>query len=106
MAAFRLSRRAEQDLQEIADFTRDHWGTKQCLIYLDALESCCQRLADLPSLGRACDDLRPGYFRMEHGRHVIFYRLVEGGVLVVRILHVRMLPKRHFEAMNSDPQDT
>jgi hypothetical protein len=31
---------------------------------------------------------------MEHGRHVIFYRQVAGGILVSRILHRRMLPER------------
>jgi len=31
--------------------------------------------------------------RMEQGRHVLFYRETEGGVLIVRILHQRMLPE-------------
>jgi plasmid stabilization system protein ParE len=32
---------------------------------------------------------------MEHGKHVVFYRLQKpGGIIVVRILHQRMLPER------------
>jgi antitoxin ParD1/3/4 len=46
-------------------------------------------------LGRPCDDIRPGLRRMEHGKHVVFYRLQKpGGILVVRILHQRMLPEK------------
>jgi len=32
---------------------------------------------------------------MEHGRHVIFYRLEGTGIFVGRILHQGMLPKGH-----------
>ena len=31
---------------------------------------------------------------MERGRHVVFYRVDAGGILVSRILHERMLPER------------
>jgi len=97
MPGFRFTRLADADLLKIAEYTRDTWGEAQCVSYLDALEACCRRLAESPSLGRACDDLRPGYFRMEQGRHVIYFRKAEGGdVWVVRILHARMLPERHI----------
>ena len=96
MAGFRFTRRAEADLQEIAGYTHRTWGEVQCGRYLDALEECCQRLADSPELGRACDPIRPGYLRAEQGRHVIFFRKAGDGILVVRILHARMLPERHL----------
>ena len=32
---------------------------------------------------------------MEQGRHVIFYRAHEGGILVSRILNERMMPELH-----------
>jgi len=50
-------------------------------------------LADHPELGRACDLIRSGLRRLEHGRHVVFYRLKAGGILVTSI-HERMLPGR------------
>jgi toxin ParE1/3/4 len=89
VAAFRFSRRAESDLMEIAQYT---------------LNRCCQQLADNPDLGRACDDIRPGLRRMEHGRHVVFYRQNADGVLISRILHQRMLPERHaIDDQEDDP---
>ena len=94
MADFRFSRRAELDLIEIIRYTLRRWGEDQTIRYIDDLEECCEQLAHNPALGRACDDIRPGLRRMEHGRHVVFYRQEAGGVFVFRILHQRMLPKR------------
>jgi len=95
VAAFRFSRRAEADLLGIGDYTLRTWGSAQAARYLGELEVCCQMLADNPALGRLCDDIRPGLRRLEHGKHVVFYRHERGGVLVSRILHQRMLPDRH-----------
>jgi len=93
--AFRFSRRAEADLLSIGDYTLRTWGKAQADRYLGELETCCQMLADNPLLGRSCDAVRPGLRRLEHGKHVVFYRLQKpGGILVVRILHQRMLPAR------------
>ena len=79
---------------DIGTYTLHTWGEDQTIRYIDGLESCCQRLAENPRLGRACDHIRPGLRRMEHGRHVVFYRKEAGGILVSRILHQRMLPER------------
>jgi toxin ParE1/3/4 len=95
VAKFRFSRRAEADLLSIADYTLREWGKTQAARYIDELEVCCEKLADNPALGRACDDIRPGLHRHEHGKHVLFYREERGGILVSRILHQRMLPERH-----------
>jgi toxin ParE1/3/4 len=94
VATLSFSQRAEADLLEISAYTLQTWGADQTIRYLDQLENCCQRLADNPALGRRCDEIRPGLRRMEQGRHVIFYRQQEGGILVSRILHQRMLPER------------
>jgi toxin ParE1/3/4 len=94
-AFFRFSRRAEADLLSIGDYTLRTWGEAQAYRYIGELEACCQMLANSPALGRSCDRVRPGLRRMEHGKHVVFYRLRKpGGILVVRILHQRMLAER------------
>ena len=94
MGTFHFSRRAEADLLEIGAYTLQNWGADQTVRYIDQLEMCCQRLADNPGLGRAYYEAQPGLRRMEQGKHVIFYRPHEGGILVLRILHQRMLPER------------
>jgi toxin ParE1/3/4 len=98
VATLRFSRRAEADLPSISEYTLRIWGKAQTARYLAELEAFCQALASNPALGRACDNVRPGSRRMEHGRHVVFYRQKIAGVLVVRILHQSMLPDRHDTA--------
>ena len=95
MAVFHFSIRAEADLLAIADYTLHKWGEAQVARYLDSIETCCKMLAENPTAGRSCEEIRPGLRRLEHGRHVIFYRLTAEGVLISRILHERMLPERH-----------
>jgi toxin ParE1/3/4 len=94
VGACRLSRLAEADLTEIGAYTLRTWGEDQTLRYIDDLEACCQRLADNPASGRPCDHVRPGLRRLEHGKHVVFFRRQARGILVSRILHQGMLPER------------
>ena len=81
---------------DIGAYTLNAWGVDQTIRYIDGLETCCQQLADNPELGRKCSYIRPGLRRMEHARHVVFYRIEAGGILVSRILHQRMLPERQL----------
>ena len=94
MGLFQFSRRAEADLLSIGDYTLRTWGLTQTVRYIQDLETCCQTLADKPTVGRACDYIRPGLRRMEHGRHVVFYRESAEGILISRILHQSMLPEK------------
>ena len=104
MAAFRFSRRAEADLLSIGDYTLRTWGKAQAARYLGELEVCCQTLSDNPALGRLCPEIRPGLRRLEHGKHVVFYRQERGGILVSRSLHQRMLPELHsIEDQDDEP---
>ena len=95
MAVFRFSRRAEADLLSIGNYTLRTWGKAQTARYIRDLEVFCQTLADNPGLGRPCGDVRPGLRRLEHGKHVVFYRQELTGILVSRILHQSMLPDKH-----------
>ena len=79
----------------IGKYTLRTWGKTQTTRYIRELEVFCQTLADNPALGRTCDDVRPGLRRLEHGKHVVFYRQDLTGILVSRILHQSMLPDRH-----------
>ncbi|MGI8770453.1 MAG: type II toxin-antitoxin system RelE/ParE family toxin [Acidobacteriaceae bacterium] len=92
---YALSRLAERDLNEIADYTRDRWGIRQAARYIEELQALCQQLAETPTIGRCCEAIRPGLRRMEGGRHVVFYRISANGITVSRVLHQKMLPDLH-----------
>ena len=81
----------------ISDYTLRTWGRARAARCVGELEACCQTLSDNPALGRLCDEIRPGLRRLEHGKHVVFYRQERTGILVSRILHQYMLPDRHID---------
>jgi plasmid stabilization system protein ParE len=43
-----------------------------------------------------------GYRRFEEGSHVLFFKFDAAGMLVVRVLHKRMIPKLHITAQDED----
>ena len=98
MPAYRVARLAESDLKSIIRYTMKTWGRAQTIKYKQGLQDCFQLLADNPSIGRACDSIRPGLRRFEHGKHVVFYLSQSGEVLIARVLHQQMIPvKSHFK---------
>jgi len=99
MPRYRLSRKADVDLQEIYLYSYEHFGPSQAESYFQALSVCFQLLAERPRIGQ----VRPGKqetFRVFiHKSHVIAYRLVDEDILIQRVLDVRrdwrrMLPGR------------
>jgi toxin ParE1/3/4 len=87
---FVLKPRAHADLDEIWNYTADRWGLEQAETYIRQLWKDIQTVADNPSLGQECAEVRPGYRKYPSGSHVLFYRLTDDGIDVVRILHERM----------------
>lgn len=96
MAEFSLRPKAIADLEGIWEYTVDTWGEEQAERYVRLINESFREIADNPSLGRPCDAIRNGYRKRGVSRHVIFYRTIDGGVDVVRILHERMDVDRHL----------
>lgn len=97
MPSFRLTELAKQDLRSIGRYTQQTWGREQRNIYLSKLDASFHLLAHSPTLGRACDDIRDGYRKYHIGRHLIFYREADEGIVIIRILHDRMDVEAHFD---------
>ena len=90
MTRYALRPRARRDIEEIWDCSVAAWGVRQAENYVRQVQRSLEILANYPRLGRACDDIRPGYRKHPTGSHVVFYRIDEDGIEVVRILHQRM----------------
>jgi toxin ParE1/3/4 len=89
-----VSSEAEADIDSIAEYTKTTWGQRQAAVYLAKLEYSFELLARNPMLGRSCDAILPGLRRYEVEKHVVFYTLTLEGILISRVLHHRMLPKK------------
>jgi len=86
VAELRFSARAERDLVEIGNFiARD--SPANAARFIARLEEHCQLLASHPLVGRGRDEIAPGLRSLPFGRYLIFYRPMDNGVEVVRVLH-------------------
>ena len=93
---FALAPRAQTDLDDIWNYTAARWGIDQAETYIRQLWRDIATVADRPSLGRECSEVRPGYFRYPSGSHILFYRSAADGIDIVRILHQRMDYEQHI----------
>jgi toxin ParE1/3/4 len=59
---------------------------------LDRISETLNRLAAVPFMGQARFDLAPGLRMFPVGNYLIFFRPIEGGIDVIRVLH----GKRHI----------
>ena len=91
-----LSPRAQADLDAIWDYTAAAWNADQAEQYMRQLWQHIQMITENPSIGLARSDIRAEYYCYPSGTHVLFYRLVDGGVDIVRILHQRMDGAQHL----------
>lgn len=91
-----LSPRAQADLDDIWDYTAEHWGIEQAEHYIRQIESAIKFIASEPGLGRPCNEIRAGYKKYPVESHILFFRLIVGGIEVIRILHRHMDFDRHI----------
>lgn len=99
MPKYFVSDAAGSDVRGIIRYTTLKWSAEQAARYSAGLQKCFRMLAQTPGMGRACDPISVGLRRFEHGKHVVFYRMVASGILITRVLHQQMLPsKSRFES--------
>jgi toxin ParE1/3/4 len=55
--------------------------------FVDRIERRFGLLGENPGLGVRRDDLRPGLRRFGYERYMIYHRLIQGGIEVVRVVH-------------------
>ncbi|WP_158805309.1 type II toxin-antitoxin system RelE/ParE family toxin [Acidisoma sp. L85] len=95
-ARFTLTPRAQGDLSDIWDHTANRWGIDQAETYTRQLGVHVAMVAGNPALGRACPEVRMGYYKFQSGKHILFYRIMNNGIEVVRVLHERMDYGQHL----------
>ena len=103
MPKFTLTGKAKSDLKDIARFTQKRWGREQRNKYLASLDDSFRRLAENPSIGKDCSEVKEGYHKFPTGSHVIYYHCPEKSQLqIVRVLHESMDVERQFSVVNTE----
>jgi toxin ParE1/3/4 len=93
---YRLSPKAERDLEDIWRFSFQKWSRAQADAYYGNLIEAFENLAKGDRKGRPIDGIQPGYLSLACGSHFIIH--VERGrrIEIIRILHRRMNIGRHL----------
>jgi toxin ParE1/3/4 len=92
MNQYRVSNEARSDLDEIWYYIA-HDNPEAADKFIHVIVSRFPRLASLPYLGRQREELSPHLRSFPVGRYVIFYRPLEHGIEIVRVLNgARDLP--------------
>lgn len=86
MADVFRTRQANTDLLEIWIYIAEN-APEAADQVLEAIGQRCQTVAEMPGMGRSRDDLAPSLRSIPEGNYVIFYRPIEGGIQVIRVLH-------------------
>lgn len=86
MAKCELSKAADEDLSNIYAYTFREFGERQADAYFEALEESFTELAFNPELGRDVSFLRSEFRLFVHQRHSIYYKPLQSGIIVVRVL--------------------
>ncbi len=93
---FRLTNAALTDLKNTARYTQEKYGVGQRKRYLAQLNEKFVQLSKNLHLGRERPELKVGLRSVVEGSHVVFYRVADKRVEVVRVLHGNMEPKRRL----------
>lgn len=96
LRSVRLAPLARHDLEEIWTYTARTWSADQADRYHAGIMEAIDGLAHGKRVGRDISDIRPGYLKYSVGRHLLFYRLSDTHLIVVRILHQRMDVDAHL----------
>ena len=83
MAVYRLSKSADIKLDQIYEYSLLTFGERQADLYYHSLHDAFEKLANMPFLGRPFRGRR----RHQHAEHVIFYRSIADGILILQIFH-------------------
>ena len=84
--------RAEEDLLEIWRYIADDNPGAADRV-LDAIAAACKVVAENPAAGRLREELAPRVRSFTVGNYLVFYRPMQKGIVVIRVLHgARDLP--------------
>ena len=96
MGVYRLSPRAERDIDRIYEYSITQFGFAVAHDYLTRLCHALEARTTHSEMGRDYSHLRRGLRRFEYESHSIFYRKSGGDILILRVLGQAQLAARHL----------
>lgn len=89
---YKISKLANQDLENIWLYSYKNWSVEQADRYFNLLINEIEYLSKKPYSGTDFSSVRKGYFRSKVKSHYIFYRIdqTNKNIETIRILHQNM----------------
>lgn len=88
--SFVITKKAVSDLEEIWLYTVEKWSVEQADRYYNLLFDEINFICKNSTAGKSMEHVRKGYRASKVKSHLIFYRVVNNTIEVIRILHEQM----------------
>ena len=85
-----ISKKAVSDLEEIWLYTVEKWSVEQADRYYNLIFDEIHYICKNSTSGKSMEHVRKGYRSSKVKSHLIFYRIRNNAIEVIRILHERM----------------
>jgi toxin ParE1/3/4 len=86
IVGFRLRPQAAADIESIALYIAED-NPMAARRWVEDNHRHCQRLGEMPGMGVARFDVRPGLRMLPAGNYLILYREIDDGAEIVRVIH-------------------
>jgi toxin ParE1/3/4 len=96
-----ISEPANQDLEMIADYLGANYGLETSEKFINGITSRCKYIAQFPSIGRSRNELSPGLRSLSYEQYIIFYKIAEETLEIVRVASGYQDLKKLFEENDS-----
>jgi len=87
---YSISKKAVSDLEEIWLYTVEHWSVEQADRYYNLIFDEIAYICKNEDAGKSIEHIRKGYRAAKVKSHLIFYKISNDVIEIVRILHERM----------------
>ncbi len=82
----RITPRASRDIEAIADYLAFQSSLASAERFLNGIDSIFQRIAQFPQIGRKRDELYPSLRSLPYEKYLIFYRLLNDDIEILRVV--------------------
>jgi toxin ParE1/3/4 len=99
MSRYVINVLASQDLNEIADYFAEN-NIEAGERFFQACNRKCQQLVVFPNSGKSYESIRSGLRGLSFEKYIIFYRILEDGIEILRVVSGRRDFPSIFEEFN------
>jgi toxin ParE1/3/4 len=99
MSRYVINVLASQDLNDIADYFFEN-SVEAGERFFQSFNRKCQQLVAFPNSGKSYESIRPGLRGLSFEKYIIFYRILEDGIEILRVVSGRRDFPSLFEESN------